>query len=90
MSRELATRIGLGLASLGMLVALLSWVPSVRQVGGIIVPLIAGSVVYLAGGLLLAFNARGPEGKKAMNILRVIRLSFAAVAIVAIMQSARP
>lgn len=86
MTVDLRCKAGLGLAIVGLLVSLLCLVPAVAHGQVLPWPLFAGSFVYLAGGLLLALNARGPVGKKYMIVLRVVRFGFVAIFLLMISQ----
>ena len=77
--RARLSNIGFFTAVAGLGIALLSLIPSLSEGQILPWPLIVGSTVYLLGGFCLAFNARGPEGKKAMVRLRFVRLSFVVI-----------
>ena len=82
MDRARLANISFYTAIAGLAIACLSLIPSISQGQVLPWPLITGSVVYLLGGFCLAFNARGPEGKKAMIRLRFVRLSFVVIFII--------
>ena len=68
--------VGFGTAAFGLLLSSLSLVPSIGKGQFLPWPIIVGSVVYLAGGLFLAINARGASGRKYMLWLRMVRMGF--------------
>ena len=80
--RQRLSGIGFGTALAGLGIALLSLIPAISQGQVLPWPLIAGSAVYLIGGLCLAFNARGEAGKKALIRLRFVRLSFVVIFVI--------
>lgn len=77
--REAFRKIGLGLAVTGLVVALLSAVPSVSPKGSFPWAIIVGTFFYLPGAFLLVFGTKGDERKAALSSLRFIRLGFVAV-----------
>lgn len=77
--RESLKKVGLGLAIVGLAVALLSLLPSVTPRGVFPWPLLVGSAIYLPGAFMLIFGSKGMEQRSAMSTLRFVRLGFVAV-----------
>ena len=77
--QERLRKLGLGMAAAGLVVALLSVVPSVVPRDGFAWPLLVGSSIYLPGAFILVFCTRGMERRTAMTTLRFVRLGFVAV-----------
>ncbi len=83
---EHGVKVGLGLCLSGRVIALTSMVPSLAGPAGFPWAMFAGTMVYLPGALMVAYFARGEEGRNSVSLLRFVRLGVAAVMLVAIMR----
>lgn len=80
----------MGLAILGLLVGFLCLIPGVGQRQFFPLPLLLGSAIYLAGGILLALSARGAKGKQFMVWLRFVRMGFIVIFVLMLNQMGAP
>lgn len=70
---------GMVLCILGLIVALLSFVPAVVPEYSLPWPVFVGSFIYLPGASLIFFGAKGSDRQMVFNQIRMIRLGFLAV-----------
>jgi hypothetical protein len=78
--------LGLAIAGLGLLVSMLTLVPGVVPNTMFPWPLFVGAFIYFPGAFLLFFAAKRQGNRKNMLYLRFIRLGFAAVLLIFIIQ----
>ncbi|MBL8064750.1 MAG: hypothetical protein JNM34_02710 [Chthonomonadaceae bacterium] len=90
MDRAKVTQLGFNIALVGCAIVALTLVPAFSANQALPWPLLLGSTIYLAGGLLAAMNARGSEGKALMGRLRSVRLAFAILALLALLRPWEP
>lgn len=84
MSNDNKIKIGFGLCFLGLFVALLSLVPAIIPDAGTLPwPILAGSIIYLPGSVLVFFSSKGETRNSNFNKIRFVRIGF--VAIIAIL-----
>jgi hypothetical protein len=86
MNREKLRKGGMALCVAGLVISLLSYMPSIRSGMVFPWPVLVGSAVYLPGAFGVFMGTKGADRTKALTTLRFIRLGFAFILISVLIQ----